>query len=1058
MRQLLFYSCNSDLLAAARAQLRQNMERGAVVLAPTRGAAEDLVRGEALRGLTGIHTLTLNQLAALVAAPELGSRKTTPLSRLSQEALVARVVHQARSESALRYFSPVADRPGFARALAQTLSELRLGGIAWRELRALGDGGEDLAWLAERYGLLLEEQRLADLAAILARACEVAGRGTATHRLLELPLIVCDVPLRDRATRTWARAVMEGERGVWIGVNEADAESVRVWREAAAVEGRSEPSGAGAATMLERLRAQLFAAEAEAGAADATFELFSAPGEGLESAEIARRIHALADAGVAFDRIAIALRAPERYQPLIEEALRRASIEAYFSGGTARPDASGRAFLALLQCAMERCSATRFGEYLSLAQTPEGGVPVRERAMAVGSQDELLSVLQPGALVTAVTEEEPEPGPAVSTPWAWERLIVDAAVVGGSARWERRLTGLEFEVRQQRKEADEEGEQRRLERRLAQLRALKAFALPLISLLDTMPEQASWGVWIARFEELAETALRKPETVLSLLRELMPMREVGPVRLAEAYGVLEERLRFLRRDPPQRRYGKVFVGAPEELRGRTFEAVFVPGLAEGVFPRRVNEDPLLVDADRRRLSSGLATRDDRVARERLQLAMPVAAAAAKLVASYPRIDAAQSRPRVPSFYALELERAAKGALPDLKVFEREAASAAPVRLGWPAPADPAVALDDAEYDLACYAQYAAHPETERGLGRFILHANPAAGRALRARWKRWAKKWWDADGFVDPDEAAQAALGKNLLSERAYSPTSLQTYAACPYRFFLQGVQHLKPREESVALEQMDPLTRGRLFHQVQEEFVHEMGRKMPLTKAKLADALDCVDRLLDRVAASFEDDLAPAIPRVWASEVEEIRTDLRGWLRHLATVDSDWKPLEVEFGFGGEEARVSLGGYQVRGYVDLIERNTENGELRITDHKTGRTPEKRFIYIGGGSVLQPILYALAVEQLRGETVHRSRLFYCTQRGEYREQEIPLNAPGRKSVSDALETIELAIAEGFLPAAPQKDACGNCDYHAVCGPYEEQRVMRKDRTRLVRLDELRRMS
>ena len=60
---------------------------------------------------------------------------------------------------------------------------------------------------------------------------------------------------------------------------------------------------------------------------------------------------------------------------MLEDALRRARIPAYFSRGTARPDPGGRAFLALLACAAEKCSASRFAEYLSLGQLPAGSEP-----------------------------------------------------------------------------------------------------------------------------------------------------------------------------------------------------------------------------------------------------------------------------------------------------------------------------------------------------------------------------------------------------------------------------------------------------------------------------------------------------------------------------------------------------------------------------------------------------------------------------------------------------------------------------------------------------------
>ena len=44
---------------------------------------------------------------------------------------------------------------------------------------------------------------------------------------------------------------------------------------------------------------------------------------------------------------------------------------------------------------------------------------------------------------------------------------------------------------------------------------------------------------------------------------------------------------------------------------------------------------------------------------------------------------------------------------------------------------------------------------------------------------------------------------------------------------------------------------------------------------------------------------IVPAIPRVWRSEIEDLRTDLRGWLQFIAVQDDDWIPIHFEFGFG---------------------------------------------------------------------------------------------------------------------------------------------------------------
>src|SRR4029077_18687498 len=148
---------------------------------------------------------------------------------------------------------------------------------------------------------------------------------------------------------------------------------------------------------------------------DETCSLFSAPGPALEAVEIARALRDAARDGTPFDQMAILMRKPGQYQQVIEEALRRARIPSYFTRGTRRPDAAGRALLALLHCALEGLPASRFAEYLSLGQVPE--------------------------------REDGE----VRAPAGWERLIVDASVIGSqtrnSARWQRRLNGLEEELR-----------------------------------------------------------------------------------------------------------------------------------------------------------------------------------------------------------------------------------------------------------------------------------------------------------------------------------------------------------------------------------------------------------------------------------------------------------------------------------------------------------------------------------------------------------------------------------------------------------------------------------
>ncbi len=1071
-RRIVVSSSNARRLEEASAHLRALAGRSELlVLAETRGAADDFARSS-LPSAYGVHRLTLRQFAAVLATEPTTARGLAPVSRLGMEAIAARSVHACRVEGSLHYFAPVADTPGFPRALARTLNELRLEGVSADRLTGAGTPGADLARLLECYEKELVERSLADMAMIFRLATDTAIRSK--HRLTGLPIFLLDCAMESAAERTFVAALVRQSPEVVATVPEgAGIEALEEVLQVAADRLDDPP-----ASVLGRVQRFVFASSIPAGGDDLdnSLEFFSAAGEGLECVEIARRIRLLAEQGVAFDRMAILLRNPPDYLPLVEDALRRAGIPAYFTRSANRPDPAGRAFLALLACAVEGLTASRFAEYLSLGQVPQ----VTAAGEWVPPQDDVLSNLKPPPT------ETPEPAPEIPeddespilsgtlrAPFDWEKLLVDAAVIGGRDRWSRRLRGLEAEFRLQLEELRDEDAPRRehIERQLQRLGNLERFALPVIEFLGSLPKTALWKEWLAKLAELARMVLRRPDSVLSVLSELQPMGEVGPVTLDEIRGVLSESLRFLQPEPQFRRYGRVFVGAAGEARGRSFEIVFLPGLAEGLFPRRPSEDPLLLDEQRRKLDAGLALLDDRVAEERLLLRNAAGAARTRLVASYPRMDVTIGRPRVPSFYALEIWRAAEGRLPDLREMEKRAAQAAPSQLGWPAPSDTGEAIDDAEYDLAFLDGLLRDRRTpERGASRYLLGVNPHLARSLRTRWRRWHKSWSGADGIVDPDRGTIEILASQGLHARSYSPTALQHFAACPYRFLLYAIHRLRVREEPVALEQLDPLTRGALYHEVQFQFFRELQAAglLPVRPPNTPQVLDVADQVLNRVASKYEENLAPAIPRVWKAGVEEIRTDLRGWIHELARADGNWQPVHFEFAFGipaGPDRdpqstaadAVVLDGIRLRGSIDMIERDATRGLLRVTDHKTGKAPERMPRWIGGGELLQPLLYALAAEALLKEKVHSGLLYYATQRGNYTPVEIPLAPDARLRIERVLAVVDEAVQQGFLPAAPRPEGCQFCDYKLVCGPYEERRVKGKNKERLEALQELRNM-
>ncbi|MDA1094171.1 MAG: PD-(D/E)XK nuclease family protein [Acidobacteria bacterium] len=1097
----------------------------ALVIGATRDAVDDLVRDRAARrGATfGLHRFSLRQLAARITATHLAARGLAPATRLGAEAVAARAAFDELEAGTLSYLSPIARLRSFGRTLASSLDELRVSDVDTDDLDQHGALGTDLARLAARYAEHLKQARLIDipelyrLAAATISSADAPGLTLTGGLRLDVPVLLVDVPVRDEATRSLVCALARRASRFLATVPLGDDRTIAGLARVATTTEPDDPSTSDTGP-LAKVRERLFepiavfdasaaGGPAELGA-DEAVSLFSAPGETRECVEIARAVHEQARRGVPLDRMAVLLRAPQVYAPLLETALRRAGVDAWFVRGTRAPDPAGRAFLALLACAAERLSARRFSEYLSLGQVPapdaDGAPPLdRSRWVPPDNGDQLLPppVLQQGSLfdlmeIDTPTVAAPSMAPddtgdtpvvdgTLRTPWRWDRLLVESAVIGGHDRWTRRLAGLEHELELRleaaQREDPESSRVARLASDITNVRHLRRFALPVIDRLGAFPASATWGEWLDRLDTLAPMVLQRPDRVLAVLGELRPMAAVGPVPLAEVQNVLSERLTQLHEDPPSRRYGRVFVGGPEHVRGRVFDVVFVPGLAERIFPQKQRQDPLLLDEHRRTLNGtadgrlGLPVLADRVGDERLLLRLAVGAATQHLYLSYPRLQLGESRPRVPSFYALDLERARTGRVPDFAMTERRAFARVGARLAWPAPSDPGMAIDDTEHDLSVLGpllRRAVSPELT-GRARYLLELNPGLRRSLLTRWARWMPAWTKFDGIYHPEAAARAALDQHRLSARPYSVSALQRFAVCPYQFLLSSIFRLHQRDEIESLERLDPLTRGRMFHEIQAAFVRGLEARgaLPVTRDRLAEAETLLDDTLDTLAARYREELAPAIDRVWIDEVEAMRTDLKGWVHHVANEEGEWVPVRAELGFGfapgaGRDPRsvpepaVIDGQWQLHGIVDLVEargRPTAEGELRVTDHKTGKNRTQERMIVGRGEVLQPVLYGLAVEQSLGRPVAESRLFYSTVAGGYGSRTITLGDTERRHGLEVLEIIDRAIEHGVVLPAPRQGACTWCDFRVVCGPWEETRVRRKDSTKLADLQVLRRL-
>jgi ATP-dependent helicase/nuclease subunit B len=199
-----------------------------LIVGATLDAANELSRKVAKKkdAAFGWHRLTLPQLAFAVAAPTLAAHGLTPLSRIGVGALVARLVHRMNTEGRLRRYQSVATTPGFPRAVAGVITELRLARIA-RD--PIGAYAPDLEPLLDAYEVELKEAGLTDWPGVLALAFEAASAASGNRpRLIGLPMLLLDAPIRNEAEFVFVDLLTAAATEVLATVPTADQATLRL--------------------------------------------------------------------------------------------------------------------------------------------------------------------------------------------------------------------------------------------------------------------------------------------------------------------------------------------------------------------------------------------------------------------------------------------------------------------------------------------------------------------------------------------------------------------------------------------------------------------------------------------------------------------------------------------------------------------------------------------------------------------------------------------------------------------------------------------------------------
>ena len=496
----------------------------------------------------------------------------------------------------------------------------------------------------------------------------------------------------------------------------------------------------------------------------------------------------------------------------------------------------------------------------------------------------------------------------------------------------------------------------------------------------------------------------------------------------------------------------VFVSSFAGASGMTFDAVWLVGMIEGAVPPSPRRDPLLTEPDWL-AAGGQDRRHIRMAEERYEYLAAIASAHRRAL-SYPVADAASQRPAYPSRWFLEQastlagDTVRSGDLSSLRGHDWFTADDSPQQAL--ANTDETALADGADFRRKRLLEW-------RRDGR-SLHNHPYAQRDSMARACRLARQRslgqlteYDGNlsGIKEIDSFGIRPGGAPI------SPTALESWAVCPYRYFLAHVLRLGALDTPEEIFSISALDRGSLSHRILERFIRESLQDGNLPAPGQPWGTGDRERLMRIADQSFQEAETRGVTGkrlLWAMAKTEILSDLETFLEAdtilRETSETAHVRVETRFGFGGDSTEVidPDSGVRFRGMIDRMDVSGDGKAALVVDYKTGRAePYKGLDHdpIDKGRHLQLGVYSLAARALHPNATAVSAVYwFSTNRGRF--QFIPVAhfnitdefvaARFREGVTGILD----GINAGLFPANPGPPGrygpsnCQYCDFDAIC--------------------------
>ena len=490
----------------------------------------------------------------------------------------------------------------------------------------------------------------------------------------------------------------------------------------------------------------------------------------------------------------------------------------------------------------------------------------------------------------------------------------------------------------------------------------------------------------------------------------------------------------------------VYVGPLWTAAGCPFDHVFVLGMTEGSYPTISRADPLLPDHMKNLVDpqeERLTTRSKSIAESVMQF-QSVFSSAAEVRMFWPRSQPGQARQMGPSrWFVAKLQILEKK---DFIAVE-EILNHQIVKLERVKPSDLSVGEASGASELSLLGSiewvYAG-----RSPGEFpLVLASENLRRSLHFESQRSGPKWTAFDGKVVVEEE----------TELSGSATAFETYAACPYRYFLSRKLRVEPTESPEEQQTLDPLVFGTLIHKILEIFANWRFKQGDTSLSREAKECKLFDDLTNQIE-QLKDEMPGRSDGVWELEFSRAWTLLRQWVNRESEISTSkgivQKHAEFAFGYDDEPpveiTTESSKTIRFRGQIDRIDVSEDQSKVHIYDYKSGSSsPYAGLQYdpVKKGTKIQLPLYSTAARRLYPDAELGASYWFVRQPNLHERFPLPEDYREEDAINrlqSVVEVIADGVASGVFPANPgpmrqmDYENCAYCEFKKICPENKDQ--------------------